>query len=686
MFRYILPVLLLLSIEIYAQQPDTVKRLEEVRVTGYLGNQELLRSTGGVSVVNSRQLQVQSGNSMVSVLNTLPGVRMEERSPGSYRLSVRGSLLRSPFGVRNLKVYLDELPLTDAGGNTYLNAINVNALNGMEVLKGPDGSLFGANSGGVLILKTGLADSLSLKAGFNAGSFGSFGPYATYRQQAGKHQLTIHQSYQQGKGYRNHSAMDRTYTQISDTWKYSGQNELSVLGFYSNLHYQTPGGLNLVQFQTNPRLARQPTATLPGAEQQKAGIYTRMFFGGITHRMDLSPKIRHVFSVFGSSVDFRNPFITNYEQRDEGSLGLRTYFVLADESSERTTRMTYHLGSEWQCGKARIDNYDNLGGQRGALQAANTIESGQFFLFGRARADINREFIVEGSLSLNDNRYIFKDQSGVKIKFDPQLMPRLALNWKAAPDLAVRAVLSRGYSVPTTAEVRPSDNSIYEDLQPENGWNYETGIRTGIFNNRLDIDLAAFYYRLSNAIVRQVNTVGAEYFINAGGTSQKGLEMALTYKFIRPADGTSFLKALEFSNSYTLSNFRFKEYLVAGQDFSGKRLTGVPRNMNTSQLYAAAVSAYLSVQYTYTGKLPLNDANSVFANTSHLVQVKTAWTPMLSLRSGIELFAGIDNLLDKRYSLGHDINALGSRFYNAAPGRNYFFGLSWRAAKKTGKA
>ncbi len=77
---------------------------------------------------------------------------MEERSPGSYRLTIRGSLLRSPFGIRNVKVYIDELPLTDAGGNTYLNLIDPQAIERVEVLKGPDGSLFGANSGGVVLI------------------------------------------------------------------------------------------------------------------------------------------------------------------------------------------------------------------------------------------------------------------------------------------------------------------------------------------------------------------------------------------------------------------------------------------------------------------------------------------------------------------------------------------------------
>jgi iron complex outermembrane receptor protein len=40
------------------------------------------------------------------------------------------------------------------------------------------------------------------------------------------------------------------------------------------------------------------------------------------------------------------------------------------------------------------------------------------------------------------------------------------------------------------------------------------------------------------------------------------------------------------------------------------------------------------------------------------------------------LFAGIENAFDVTYSLGNDINAAGGRYYNAAPGRNYYGGVS----------
>ncbi|MFZ4101791.1 MAG: TonB-dependent receptor plug domain-containing protein, partial [Sphingobacterium thalpophilum] len=129
----------------YAQgKVDSVQKVKEIVIRAYLSEQPILKIPSSVSLISNKQLRDQPGITMLPALNAVPGIRMEERSPGSYRLSIRGSALRSPFGVRNVKIYLDELPLTDAGGNTYLNLIDVNSINNIEVIKGPDGSLFGA--------------------------------------------------------------------------------------------------------------------------------------------------------------------------------------------------------------------------------------------------------------------------------------------------------------------------------------------------------------------------------------------------------------------------------------------------------------------------------------------------------------------------------------------------------------
>src|ERR1700743_2843357 len=175
---------------------DTIKRLQGVTMKGYLGGQPVVSVPASVGVITEGQLNRQPDNSFISVLNSVPGVRAEERSPGSYRLSIRGSLLRSPFGIRDVKIYYDEIPLTDAGGNTYLNAIDFNSIHNMEILKGPDGSLFGANSGGVVLLSpvNRSADSNFVSAGLNGGSYSLVHENVAYQNHTANNQFNFNQA------------------------------------------------------------------------------------------------------------------------------------------------------------------------------------------------------------------------------------------------------------------------------------------------------------------------------------------------------------------------------------------------------------------------------------------------------------------------------------------------------------
>src|ERR1044071_9056432 len=101
-----------------------------------------------VAVISTAQLSRFTNTTILPALNSNPGIRMEERSPGSYRLNIRGSSLRSPFGVRNVKTYYDDIPYTDPGGNTYLNQLGFYNIQSIEVIKGPGSSLYGAGTGG----------------------------------------------------------------------------------------------------------------------------------------------------------------------------------------------------------------------------------------------------------------------------------------------------------------------------------------------------------------------------------------------------------------------------------------------------------------------------------------------------------------------------------------------------------
>jgi iron complex outermembrane receptor protein len=599
---------------------------------------------------------------------------MEERSPGSYRLSIRGSLLRSPFGVRDVKVYFDEIPLTDAGGNTYLNAVDVNSVQGIEILKGPDGSLFGANSGGVVLISpvNRYNNSNYLSAELNGGSYGLFHENTALQNKSGNNQLNISQAYETYGGYRQHSYMDRNYVQAVDKVTFSKVDQLKFLGFYSDLGYQTPGGLNLAQFQADPRQARLPTKTLPGSIQQKAGIYQKMLIGGLVNEWHLSNSIKNVTSVFGSYVDFKNPFVTNYEQRYEGTYGLRTYFELSGKP-DTIINWKVNLGLEWQQTNSDINNYGNRAGVRDTAQTLDKINTNQHFFFARYLADIAKRFHIEAALSLNFYDYNFRnvypndEASFTNRHFTPQLMPRLAASYQLTNNFIWRASVSRGYSTPTTAEIRPTDNIINTGLLAEDGWNYETGFRLRNADESMFLDASVFYYRLNNAIVQQENADGTEYYINEGGTNQPGLEIYFSDWIIRQ-NNVSFIRGLQINESITIDKFSFRG--------SGNQLTGVPdRVFVTNMQVKFPGHLYVFVQHNYTARMPLNDASSAYANHYNLVEAKAGWEHLISHNTRLAVFAGIDNLLNEKYSLGNDLNAIGNRYYNAAAPRNYYVGL-----------
>lgn len=676
---------------------DTTERaapidLDPVYIRAFIDRQPLFRTTAGAAVLDDYSLRTRAHHTLLPALNAVPGVRMEERSPGSYRLSVRGSLLRSPFGVRNLKVYMDEIPLTDAGGNTYFNLLDPGAVSAVEILKGPDGSLFGANSGGVVIFtpSTPVHTTLTLQGG----------SYGLLHQQLGsghfasdRYRFSIYQSYQRADGYRDHTGLRKHYIQTQHQWNYRDGNssQFRLLALYGDLDYRTPGGLTEAQYENAPRDARPATPTLPGSEDQKAGIRNRTFIGGLTHEWFPNGDLRHVATVFGSHTDFRNPFITNYEKRAEHNLGLRTYLSYRLPIRDLDWLIRIQAGAEWQRGRYSIHNFDNHAGDPGAPQAADRIRTLAGTSFLRMEADYGQRWIFEGALShntyVNHFEAIFpplSEQAGNAAagpyRLPAEWMPRLAFSYRPATQLVLRTVLSKGFSPPTTAEIRASDNVVNTALNAESGWNLETGLRFKSRNGGVVVDLSLFRYRLRDAIVRSSRESGAEYFRNAGRIGQLGLELSANARIVEGSDMDRGFPRLNWAGSWAWSHFRFLDYRLESGDFSGNALTGVPRHtvMNALDFHLSERWAW-HVMYQYVTAMPLDDANTVYADPVHLLQARLSHT--FGFRAPgmlVGIFVGADNLLDKRYSLGHDINAFGGRYFNAAPDRNYYGGISLR--------
>lgn len=663
-------------------QDDSLPALPRIIVKGFETSRRFIETPASISLINQKSIERFSGTSLVPVINTVAGVRMEERSPGSYRFSIRGSLLRSPFGIRNIKVYVDDMPFTDAGGNTYLNLIDPAALGNTEILKGPASSLYGAGTGGAIILNTPILRNGLLKdetqnifkVQLQGGTYGLFSENVKWQMQKKKYGLQLTQSHLQCNGYRDNSRMRKDVIHFADSRKLNSKDELKFQLLLADLYYQTPGGLNLSQWQADPKQARPATVTLPGAKEQQAAVYNKTVFAGLCNRWQLSKKWSNISSGVFTYTSFKNPFITNYEKRRETSRGLRTKMVYDANASLKLI-----AGAEWQSTFANIDNYGNKAGVADTVQTKDEVNAFQRFYFVQADVAVNKKLFINAGASINQFTYRYvrtTDNPAVeKTKtFDAVLSPRLSLSYLLLNKISVRAILSKGFSAPAIAEVRPSEGSFYEALQPEDGWNYETGIRGSLFKNHLQFDVNAYIFNLKNAIVRRTTDNGAEYFVNAGGTNQKGVEVMFTYVLIDKGDG--FISGLRLASSITLNKYRFKEYKVTNTDYSGNKLTGVPDKIIVSNLdLEFKKHIYLFITHNYTSNLPLTDANNIFASAYQLLQCRFGYRIKMK-KLTVEIFAGGDNLLNEHYSLGNDLNAAGNRFYNAAPLRNYFAGVS----------
>lgn len=660
----------------------SVKTLTPVIIKGYESQRTLAETPVAIGYIEPGDMERYAIHSLVPSINTVPGVRMEERSPGSYRLNIRGSLLRSPFGVRNIKIYWNDMPFTDAGGNTYLNLVDPATIGSIEILKGPGGSLYGANTGGVVVMHTNDLLTASEKdhkfrVQLNGGSYGTLGESAQWKYTNNGFSSSFTQSHQQADGYRDNSKLRRDVVQWNGSAQISKKDKLEWIALYSDIYYQTPGGLTQVQMEQDPRQARPATPAVPGAVEQKAAIYNKTIFTGTSYTHEFNSKWSNTTSLAYSFTDFKNPFITNYEKRKENNLSFRSKFIYATYKNEQDIRLIG--GVEWQWGNAAINNYGNRQGVQDTVQSQDKLEVRQWFPFVQAEWQLRKRLLVQAGASTNAYQYKYRSLTGSdnskKTKtFDEQFLPRVAVLYPFKKYITAYASVSKGYSPATLAEIRASDANINTSLQPEFGWNYELGARLSSANKLLELDITAYYFKLQQAIVRRINSAGEEYFVNAGGTDQKGAELRAAWSLIDNRRG--FFTLVKLWSAFTLNDYRFTDYIIGTADHSENKLTGVPRQVSVTGLdIHTAKDIYLYASFNHTSKLPLNDANTAFAGAYDLLQGKIGWKHRFAPSFSLDVYAGIDNALNEQYSLGNDINAVGNRYFNPSPLRNYFGGI-----------
>ena len=681
-------------------RPDTSRTvaLAEATVTGYGHQLPLRRTAAAVGVLDARIIAQFSPAALTQAVNTLPGVRLEERATASYRLSIRGSTLRSPFGVRNVKVYYNGLPFTEASGSTPLNLLDPAIIGRIEVLKGPAGSVYGAGTGGVALFSTPevAAGTSRVVAGATVGSYGLRRSTITAETGSASSSVRAQYAHQELDGYRQQSALRRDVFALDTRTVASPKTTLAAHLLYTDINYQLPGGLTRTQFAADPRQARPGTATAPGTVAQQTFYASRTGLLGLTHAYQFTDRLVLQTTLYGSGTAIRTPYLVDYERNTSLGTGGRTALSYRTALAGRVLRL--QGGGEFQASFTDGRSYQNNAGTPGILRYNDEITTTTGFSFAQADYELPADFLLTVAASYNRLHYRIERVSNALTKpnayrfardFQPEISPRVALLKEFSPSLSVYGSVSTGFSPPTTDEIRTSDGSLNGDLQAERGTSYEVGTRGNFFNNRLLYEVNIFDFELRQTVVSSTTDQGIVVFRNTGSTHQRGLEAALSgwlWRAAEPAPAVvDKVPAVEHGlrawASYAYNDFRFGSYPSGSADLRGNRLTGTtPHTLSAGLDFSERLGFYLNPNLSHQARVTLNDANTEEAAGYWVFGARGGWRRTLAGHLETNVYAGLDNATDRNYSLGNDLNAFGGRYFQPAAGRNWYGGvlLGWR--------
>jgi len=672
-------------VSVFSQVKKDTIAIPEIILDAAPIKNSLQNVASSVSVISSADINKTDGIILTPILNTIPGVYMQQGNLNTNRITIRGIGARSQFGTNRVKAYFDGIPLSSGEGETVIEDIDVGSIEKIEIIKGPNSSSFGSGLGGVIHLfsrETPLLQSFG-KATTTFGSYGLLQQRLSGGYSDANSNVYSSFSDLQSDGYRANSSYKRKSLNLHGKQKIAEKGNLSFIGIFTRLKAYIPSSLNEKDFVNNPEKAAPTWAAAQGYES-----YDKFLIGlGYDHQF--SDKWSLKSSVFSN-------FKEGYETRPFDILADKIYSVglrLNVNYKDRFFSLPFEIsfGTEMAAEKYNYTLYRNLylsqPGQ-GSLEGDrfSTIEQnrnyGNYFL--QMEVWLLKNLHLETGIALNTTNYsledVFKPNSTTQNKtftFGGIWSPRIGLSYKVGKGKNIYTSISKGFSVPSVAETLTPEGQINTDLKPEIGWNYELGFKGNWFGNQLYTELTFFSTQIENVLVAQRISDDQFVGINAGSSSHPGVEFLVNYKFFQ---SSKFQITPYFSGA--INNFKFKDFVDRGNDYSGNQLTGVPdKQLNFGLDVNTKKGVSVSMSYRIIGKIPMNDSNTKYSAAYSLLDVKANYifTILKVLRT--ELNAGVNNALDEKYAASVLPNAVGfgaaqPRYFYPGNPINYYGGFS----------
>ncbi len=654
--------------------------LEQIEVTAQRLTRALLETPGALSVLDA--LDAGQGRQQLQLdesLNRVPGVYLQNRYnfAQNVRLSVRGFGARAPFGIRGVRVLVDGLPETTPDGQSQVDTIDLLAVQRIEVLRGPNSALYGNATGGVVSIETASgasAPGLALSA--IAGSYG-FGRAA---MQAGGaegawdwHVSAWHMDYD---GYREQSRARKTLLRSKLSYAFSERHRLTALLTYlDGPTSQDPGGLTAEQVAADRRQPNLFSARFDAGQDVEQWRLGLVWDSTLAHGGQLRSRAFYTQRDFLQQLPFPGASIVGFDREFYGTgvqythevpLGGRAlnYTAGLDAEQQRDDRDRFRREFDASFGPRVLDQVERAGFVAAYVQGDLALTE-RFTATAGARFDRIR-FRIDDRFQPGE-----RDFSGRRNFSETSLTG--GLSYALAPSHQVYAVVGSAFETPTFTEfANPAGTAGFNpDLQPQEATSVEVGLRGR--QSRLQYEAAVHFTRVRNELTPfQLEGVADEriFFRNAGQTRRNGAELGVRWQAS---------ERLTLAGSYTWSKFDYRRFEdAAGNRFDGNRLPGIPRQTLFAELaWRDGQGRFAIVDLFTAGSLYTENANLTEVGGYAVVNVRaglsTDWHGW-----AVETFVALNNATDREYFSNVRINDANRRFYEPAPGRNWFAGVTVR--------
>lgn len=631
-----------------AVHPGAEEEMAEILVTAQKQTQDVKDVPITMSVFSGFDLEDMSVESIKDIMAHTPNMSyFAAGAEGLGTPNVRGLTASLRSFSTSTAMYVDGVPYTSGFGfDTLLQDIER-----IEVLKGPQGTLYGKNA------EAGVVNVITMKPSNEfrskvTGEIGEDSKRVASVMVSGpvvkdKFYIGVSAKYYEKEGYIedasiNDTANDQEYRFGKINLRLTPSDDLAVSLLAQTIQYNN-GNINMNDISaSNPRVI---TSDLNGGYYDKPSSTISALSVAYTWN---EIKFETVFSYWNykqdslAEFDFSDNAMAMYHV-----LSLNDFEKLSGEfrAGSTTGNVSWLIGAYTDRDDNLVDNTISMMGGGYTMYVTHELEAGNKALFAHADWAVSDRFSLIGGMRYDRDEKEFS-QVATNIhdeKTYSTVSPKIALRYKVIPDASVFATVSKGYRAGGVNSFAPTYTGSTENLSydKETVWNYETGIKAGFFNNRLNLDFSVFYMDISDMQVETAVNNTYTWVLNAAQATSKGVELSTEFKATRKV-------SLFASVGYI--DVTFDEFSDAGGDYSGNTNPFAPKyNFNIGAQYRSGTGWFARADVNGYGKMYLDKANQYERDAFFLVNLKVGYEARL-----FDVYLYAKNLFDEEYdSVGY---------------------------------